>query len=133
MRSAGRDELERVGRRLLVHSERVVEHASEVRACGDLIAKSVLEITSTAEPGEVRERAEAVRAGVVRAVLLLIEVNAESGAMLGLAQAAEVLKDEHNGASPHDAETSKGTPGRAAADGVVAAPARRSRSARRDA
>jgi len=52
MRSAGRDELERVGRRLLVHMERVVEHAAEVRACGDLIASSVLDMVRTAEPDE---------------------------------------------------------------------------------
>lgn len=96
MRSAGRDELERVGRRLLVHTERVVEHADQVRACGDLIASSVLDLVRTAEPDEVRERAEAVRAGVVRAVLLLFDVSAESGAMLGLAHAAEVITDEHS-------------------------------------
>ena len=36
-----------------------------------------------------------MRAGVVRAMLLLLEVNAEGGAMLGLAHAAEVIGDEH--------------------------------------
>ena len=95
MRSAERAAKDRIARKLLGHSERVVEHAEQVKQLSSLIVNSAIDLRWTAEPEQVRQRAEVVRAGVLRAVALLLEVSGESGALLGLVQTGEALDEDH--------------------------------------
>ena len=94
MRSEERAAKERIARKLLGHSERVAEHAEQVKELTSLLVNSAIDLRWTAEPAEVRQRAEIVRAGVHRAMALLLEVSGESGALLGLVQAVEALDED---------------------------------------